>query len=249
MSKRKWTRHPAIQIGDQYGYLTVVECGPRNSMGPTWWCVCACDPTKILDHAINDANLKRLNTYSCGCWHRKRASDASFIHGESPNSVKSGSATQSCWNHMKQRCTNPNRPGWADYGGRNPNPVTVCFRWMSSYVDFREDMRRCPMDRWEIDRIDGQKGYWCGKPECPECGPKERECNCRWVPPGENNRNKDGVVRHLFLGVYLTAGQLSELVRGVIGATAISNRITKGWTPRQAITYLPGQAPPELAAE
>lgn len=245
--KRQWTRHPKIQIGDQFHYLTVVAEGPRNGLGPTWWCICKCDRLTILGHPINDANLKRLNSSSCGCWHKERAADSVFIHGESPATGKLPSKTWTCWNNMVQRCTNPNNSEWGNYGGRQPNPVTVCCRWRN-YVNFKEDMRQCPGDDWEIDRRDNGCGYWCGKQECEECGRLDREANCRWVPYGENNRNKSGVKRYLFRGVHLTAGQLSELVRGVITADCIADRIDRmGWTVQEALSVVPIERMPRRA--
>jgi hypothetical protein len=74
------------------------------------------------------------------------------------------------WNNMKQRCTNPNNPRYADYGGRG---ITVCDRWMD-FNNFIADVGDRPANL-TIDRIDNDKGY---EPN-----------NVRWVSKADNNRN------------------------------------------------------------
>lgn len=90
------------------------------------------------------------------------------------------------WQGAMHRCHNPTNKDYPGYGGRG---ITVCRRWRESFWDFAEDMGDRP-DGHSLDRRDNDAGYWCGKPECPECGPAAREPNCRWAPPGTQAKNR-----------------------------------------------------------
>lgn len=64
----------------------------------------------------------------------------------------------------------------------------MCSRWADSFDAFYLDMGDRP-DGLTLDRIDNDKGYWCGHPACPECGSFWREPNCRWATRKEQQRN------------------------------------------------------------
>ena len=52
----------------------------------------------------------------------------------------SGTPTYLAWQAMISRCTNPRHPAWDDYGGRG---ITVCDRWVESFLAFLKDMGPC----------------------------------------------------------------------------------------------------------
>jgi hypothetical protein len=88
------------------------------------------------------------------------------------------------WLDMRQRCSNPKRSNYADYGGRG---IVVCLRWDITFESFLADMGPKPRGR-SIDRIDNDGGYWCG--HCPECVRMGWPSNCRWATASEQRRNR-----------------------------------------------------------
>lgn len=88
-----------------------------------------------------------------------------FIHG------LSNSPTFRSWWDMVRRCTQPTRPGFANYGGRG---ITVCDRWRV-FANFLADMGERP-EGLTLDRRDNDGNYEPG--------------NCRWATHSEQQRNK-----------------------------------------------------------
>ena len=80
--------------------------------------------------------------------------------------------TYNSWHAMRQRCYNPSQVSYPNYGGRG---ITVCDRWLYSYLAFYEDMGLRPEGR-SIDRIDVNGNYELG--------------NCRWATKLEQDENK-----------------------------------------------------------
>ena len=135
------------------------------------------------------------------------------------------------WQTMRLRCSVPSNPAFAAYGARG---ITVCARWRASVHDFIADMGRKPTPRHEIDRIDNDRGYWCGRADCAECGPAGRVPNCRWATRAENCRNRRSTV-WLEMG-----GERRPLVewsrRTGIEPGTIASRLEHGWSVDRALT-------------
>lgn len=99
------------------------------------------------------------------------------------------------WLHMKQRCTNPKRREYPNYGGRG---ITVCEEWANDYRVFLKDMGKRPTPQHSLDRKDNSGNY--------------EPSNCRWATPIEQNLNqrlrKDNISG--YRGVYGRSGEASK---------------------------------------
>lgn len=70
------------------------------------------------------------------------------------------------WSNMKQRCYNPNHPGYAESGAKG---IRVCGKWLDDYAAFALDMGARPLGM-ALERRDDEGDY------TPE--------NCLWVLSG-----------------------------------------------------------------
>lgn len=146
--------------GMQFGRLTAIRFHGVTRSKRMWECKCACGAEVI----VSIGSLRSGNTKSCGCLHVETARNKNLSHGRCRTKI------YSIWTHMLQRCRNPNRPRYHDYGGRG---ITVCKRWLT-FENFFEDMGEVPAGH-TLDRIDNDGNY----------EPK----NCKWSTPTEQTKN------------------------------------------------------------
>ena len=76
------------------------------------------------------------------------------------------------WKRLKQRCGNKNNTSYKNYGGRG---IAVCDKWKNSFEYFFKDMGKRPTNKYTLDRINNDLGYF--------------KKNCRWATRSQQNRN------------------------------------------------------------
>ena len=117
---------------------------------------------------------------------------------------------------MRQRCENPTRKDWANYGGRG---IMVCKEW-GDFSQFLSDMGE-PMKGQFIDRINVDGNY--------------EKSNCQWVSRQDQNRNKRNSILVTVSGVTKPMIEWCDEL-GMNYFTAHS-RIRRGATPLEAIGH------------
>jgi hypothetical protein len=151
------------------------------------------------------------NTNSCGCLHREMLLDR---NNKNSTHKMSDHFVYRRWGKMKERCLNPKRKDYKNYGGRG---IKICERWLV-FENFLEDMGIPPREL-SIDRIDHDGNYEPG--------------NCRWAT-AEQQQNNRSVSRFIvFNNEKFTIAQWAKK----IGASrqAVRYRLNQGWTPQQIL--------------
>lgn len=192
----------------KFGRLKVVAYVGAAKGHQLWRCRCKCG--RITVATCN--NLMRLHTTSCGC-HKAEvvAAGARRRH--------SGSHTPEwvAWQHMKDRCCNPARRDYHNYGGRG---IKVCERWLACFDNFIADMGKKPSPAHTLDRIDNNGDY------APE--------NCRWATRHEQGINKRTTPRAAIDGVTKPVREWCEQYH--MPLRLVLDRLRNGWPPLRALT-------------
>ena len=159
-------------IGKKFGKLTVIELDHKepyylNGKIQHWKyyyrCICDCGKETI----VNGSDIQSRHTQSCGCLQRVKTSKTNKTHGLSHTRI------HNIWQGIKQRCLNPNRKIYKNYGGRG---IQICNEWKTNFMSFYNwAMANGYNDTLSIDRINNDGDY--------------EPSNCRWITQKEQNRN------------------------------------------------------------
>lgn len=200
--------------GQRFGRLVALERVGTAASGETLW-LCRCDCGELSKVRISC--LRGRTTVSCGCsvnvTHRLSKTPAYHV-----------------WHNMNQRCSDPEDPNYKNYGARG---ITVCERWQN-VESFCADMGQPPKGL-SIERINNDKGYWCGG--CDECMKSGRDRNCRWDTAINQNRNNRR--NHLLTARGRTMTLIEWVIESGISKSTILNRLDRGWSEERAVTVRP----------
>jgi hypothetical protein len=160
---------PADISNHRFGRLTAICALHTDANNKVVW-LCQCDCGNSCNRRVGD--LRTRKNCSCGC-------GKSFKHGYARTKVH---PLYDAWHNIVQRCTNPNRPGFKNYGARG---IQVCERW-KDFTNFLADILAEIGERppgLSIDRINNDGNYEPG--------------NVRWSTQSEQTKNRRPVTPHM----------------------------------------------------
>ena len=182
---------------------------------------------KVLEEVDRDKHNKRVWKCECKCGEYYNIVQENLTRGKSKMCrscsleckaklpKREDHRLYSIWKNMRNRCSNPNREHYHNYGGRG---IKVCERWQDFNL-FVEDMYDTFEEGLSLDRIDVDGNY------CPE--------NCRWANIEEQSNNKRDSLKLLFEGEYYTEAQLSR--KTGVSRTTIQQRRRNGYSVEEMI--------------
>lgn len=198
----------------RFGWLVAISRAPsREHSGSKfgyWNCLCDCGNYTVA----MTGNLTSGKARSCGCYigspeHRKRISEAKFVHGYTMSD-----RTYRSWVSMKKRCRE--RAGYADRG------ITYAPAW-ESFENFLADMGERPPNT-TLDRIDNDGDYAPG--------------NCRWATGLTQGNNRSNNRRYTHNGSTLTVAEWAREC-GVPRGVMYHRLVYKGFTVAQVMEEFP----------
>ena len=201
--------------GQRFGKLVALEpIGQDKHKNVIWRCKCDCGRV----HETVSRSLVNGAAKSCGCYKggKFRNKQGEEHHGGSNERL------YRVWGGMLNRCYDPNRKEYKNYGGRG---IEVCDEWKESYSAFRSWALANGYDpklsgiECSIDRIDVNGNY--------------EPSNCRWIPMSEQVANTRTTIHLDYRGHSITLREASRI--SGIDSKTIWGRIKRGWTVEKAI--------------
>lgn len=159
--KRQHTSERCLQnlTGMKFGHLTVLERAENQGHYTAWLCKCDCGNTCVAQ----GYRLKNGKIKSCGCLRGQN-------HGMKSTKV------YRAWQGIKQRCFNPKRKAYKNYGGRG---ITMYPEWVNDFQAFYDYVSKLPHfgeAGYSLDRINNDGNY---EPD-----------NVRWADRKTQSRNR-----------------------------------------------------------
>ncbi len=164
-----------IEPGTTFGHWTTLKRVPKpahlTGSGAYYLCRCECGKESI----VVASKLRNGSSTKCDPCSRSANGtlDGAYKHGHTCiNGDYHLTPTYNTWRAMKERCFNIKNIAYKNYGGRG---ITICDRWVTSFVNFLKDMGIRPVDM-TIDREDNDGNY--------------EPSNCRWADVYTQAHNK-----------------------------------------------------------
>lgn len=177
--------------------LTLCECGTKKAMREDY---------------INKA-IKDKMEISCGCLQKEKVQQTGFKNKKYDyNRAK----MQSAYKNMLDRCYNPERPEYCNYGGRG---IVVCNSWLKDKEQFIMDVGIPVKDSYQLDRVDNNGNYEPG--------------NVRWVSVTENVRNRRNTIKLTVDGETKSLAEWCQISGNPYHT--VKKRIYSGWSHKAAI--------------
>lgn len=163
--------------GAKIGKWLLIDKVENSKKHIKWNCICECGAKK----QVYDCHLKSGKSKGC----KKCATN---YHGmvDTPE--------WQSWHAMRTRCLNKNHKRYGRYGGRG---ITICQRWMDSFLNFLSDMGSRPPGT-TLDRIDNNGNY---EPN-----------NCRWANEEQQQNNTKKNRYFMYEGSVYSMAQLARKV-------------------------------------
>lgn len=199
----------------KFGFLTILEvvgCVPYGR-GQQKIVSAKCDCGVVKNFRL--FGIVSGNTKSCGCYNKKRISEAKAVHKMTRHSLYNS------WMAMKMRCNNVNAKNYKWYGGAG---VKICEEWNSSFIIFRD---WAMANGWE-------KGMQVDK-DIKGNGLLYSPDNCLLVTSLRNNRAKSSIIKIKIDGETKTLGEWCD-IHGVSYRLAYERIFDRKWDAKKAIT-------------
>lgn len=174
--------------------------------------LCKCDGIFY----VRLSSLLSGNTKSCGCLKNEFLKNEFTIHGIY------GHPLYHVWHGIRQRCYNPSKSEYPNYGGRG---IGMCSEWQTDVMAFYN---------WAI-----QEGWKKGLTiERKKNNEDYSPSNCKIATMGEQSRNKRSNVMVTAFGEIKCVTDWAKDSRCKIGKHGLWDRIKNGWDHELAITTL-----------
>ena len=199
-----------VEVGNKFERLTVLSTEFRRTKSGAAYFLCRCDCGTEKEFLFRGFFMAK----SCGCLQKEKARTGKLTHGQSRTPL------YRVWQGMKDRCYNPRRKEYPNYGGRG---ITVCDEWLKDPQAFITWAKDTGWERGlDIDRIDNDGPY------SPE--------NCRFVTRADNLYNRRTTRTITAFGETKTLKEWTNDPRCSVTQAILQTRCERGWDPEDAIT-------------
>lgn len=198
-------------IGQRFGRAVVIEyAGKDKGRNICWKLKCDCPNGTIF--TTRGSSLLSGETKSCGCLQKEVAVEKAKAMGEANiTHGLSRTPTWVSWSMLMQRCFNPKRKDYKDWGGRGIVPCEFVKQSPQSVIDLIGER---PEGK-TIERIKNEFGYTCG--QCAECKANGWKLNITWETLKNQQSNKRNNVWIEKDGLRLLRHQWAERLGKSIG--------------------------------